>query len=161
MALDNLISVSFTDDELLRIDNAMSELESVFRSKAVNLTPKQRQQYGRVAYEMEVWVDKVSIYMQQDPQLVPPFIDMTEHTADLTAHRALNPRIDRLNGVLQSMKDTNLLLGSDILLNSQAYYRNLREAAKVNALGASTKYADLKKQFPGHGRKTSSPEKEE
>jgi hypothetical protein len=35
MALDNLISVSFTDDELSRMDRAMSEIESMIRGKAV------------------------------------------------------------------------------------------------------------------------------
>jgi hypothetical protein len=153
MALDNLISVQLSDEELSRLDSAMSEIESVFQGKAVNLTPHQRQQYGRVAYEMEVWVDKVDGYMRQNPQLVPTYIDMAEHTADLKAHRALNPRIDRLTAILQSLKDTNLLLGADILHNSQAYHRNLREAAKVNAVGASSIYADLKRQFPGPGSK--------
>ncbi len=91
--------------------------------KAVNLTPKQRQQYGRVAYEMEVWIDKVFSYMQQDPASVPAYINMTEHAADMVAHRVLNPRIDRMNTILQGMRDTNLLLGYDIDHNARAYYR--------------------------------------
>jgi hypothetical protein len=152
MALDNLISVFFTDEEIARIDRALSEIESIFKGKAVNLTPKQRQAYGRVAYEMEVWVNKANDHMQQDPQLVPSYIDMAEHTADITAHRVLNPRIARLSGILQSLEDTNRLLGSDLYNNSMAYYRSLREAAKVNAVGASTRYNDLKQQFPGPGR---------
>jgi hypothetical protein len=152
MALDNLISVSFTEDELARIDRAMTEIETVIKDKALNLTPKQRQLYGRVAYELEVWVDKTFSYMQQDPQLVPPYIDMEEHAKDISAHRALNPRIERLNSILQSFEDTNRLLGSDLYNNSRSYYRSLREAAKVNAVGASAKYSDLKQQFPG-GRK--------
>ncbi|MDR1154133.1 MAG: hypothetical protein LBL04_05430 [Bacteroidales bacterium] len=152
MALDNLISVSFTEDELVRLDRALMEIEDIMKGKAVNLTPKQRQLYGRVAYEMEVWIDKTFSYMQQDPQLVPSYISMEEHTKDIAAHRALNPRIERVNGVLQSMEDTNRLLGSDLYSNSIAYYRSLREAAKVNAIGASAKYSDLKQQFPGRGK---------
>jgi hypothetical protein len=156
MALDNLISVEFTVDELSHIDSALSEIENIIKGKAVNLTPKQRQVYGRVAYEMEVWVDKTYNHMMQDPQLVPSYIDMKEYTKDITAHRALNPRIERLNVLLQSLEDTNRLLGSDLYNNSMAYYRSLREAAKVNAVGASAKYSDLKQQFPGKmGRKSS------
>jgi hypothetical protein len=157
MALDNLISVTFTDNDLNRIDTALSEIEDVIKGKVINLTPKQRQLYGRVAYEMEVWVNKVDSYMQQDPQLVPPYIDRNEHEADLAAHRLLNPRIERVNSILQSMQDTNRLLGADILHNSLTYYRNLRESAKANAVGASVKYSDLKQQFPGNptGKKSS------
>jgi hypothetical protein len=161
MALDNLISITFTDDELSRIDFAISEIESIATSKAVNLTPKQRQSYGRVAYEMEIWVEKVLTYMQQDPKLVPPYINVDEHTSDMAAHRALNPRIERLLSILQSLEDTNRLLGADLYNNSMAYYRSLREAAKVNAVGASTKYSDLKQQFPGAPKKSSRNAEEE
>ncbi|MDR2622183.1 MAG: hypothetical protein LBC48_06335 [Dysgonamonadaceae bacterium] len=153
MALDNMISVSFTEEELLRIDEALSTIEAILKDKVINLTPKQRSLYGRVAYDMEVWVDKVDHYMQQVPQLIPSFINMEEHAADLEAHRALNPRIERINVLLQGAQDINLLLGSDIYNSSIAFYRAIREAAKSNAPGASTIYTDLKRQFPGGGKR--------
>ncbi len=153
MALDNLIQVHFTPDELARMDAALSEIENIMKGKAVDLTPKQRQQYGRVAYEMEVWVDKCYSYMQQAPQLVPSFIDMVEHTADLEAHRILNPRIERMNTIAQSIKDTNLLLGTDIYNNSMSFYRAVREASKANATGSTPIYQDLHRQYPGGGKK--------
>ncbi len=154
MALDNLISVNFSSDELARLDAAMSKIENIMKDKAVDLTPKQRQQYGRVAYDMEVWVDKVYDYMQQMPQLVPSYINMGEHAADLEAHRMLNPRIERMNVLRQSMLDTNLLLGTDIYNNSLSFYRSLREASKTNAIGATSAYGDLKRQFPGGGTRS-------
>lgn len=152
MALDNLIQVSFSEEEQARIDAALSEIEAVLSGKVINLTPKQRQQHGRVAYEMETWVNKAYGHMQQSPQLVSSYIDMAEHSADLAAHQILNPRIGRMKTMLQSMDDTALLLGTDIYNNSIAFYRSLREAAKSNAPGATTIYADLKQQFT-NGRK--------
>jgi hypothetical protein len=153
MALNNLISISFTDEELLQIDGALSVIENILKNRDVSLTPAQRQQYGRVAYDMEVWVDKVDSYMRQAPQLIPSFIDMKEHASDLAAHRALNPRIERLNVLLHLAQDTNLLLGSDIYNSSLSFYRAVREAARSNAPGAPAIHADLKRQFPGGGRK--------
>jgi hypothetical protein len=160
MALDNFITVVLTDEETARMDSAMQEIDSILKGKVVNLTPGQRQLYGRVAYEMEVWVDKTFDYMQQDTKLVPPYINTEEHTSDTVAHRALNPRIARLRSILQSLEDTNRLLGSDLYNNSLAYYRSLHEAAKINAVGASSKYSDLKQQFPG-AKKASGSGKEE
>jgi hypothetical protein len=58
MALDNLITVVFTDEEIAETDSAMTKIKSILECKVVNLTPKQRQSYGRVAYENEIWVDK-------------------------------------------------------------------------------------------------------
>jgi hypothetical protein len=152
MALDNLVSVAFTDDELSRIDSSLSVIEDILKGKAVNLTPKQRQMYGRVAYEMEVWIDRATDHMKQDPALVPSYIDMEEYTKDIITHRALNPRIARLASLLQSLEDTNRLIGSDLYTNAMAYYRSLREAAKSNATGASGRYSNLKQQFPGGRR---------
>ena len=154
MALDNLISVSFTEEELTQFDEALTVIENIIKSKAVvSLTPEQRRQYGRVAYEMEVWLYSVDSYMKQANNFIPSFVDMNEHTADLTAHRALNPRIERVNLLLQAMQDTNLLLGTDIYNSSMAYYRTVREGAKSNASGAPVIYADLKRQFASKGVK--------
>ena len=149
MALENLISVIFTEAELNLVDGAIDTIEGVLKGKLVNLSPKQRQQHGRVKYEMEVWVNKAVGYADNNAHLVPGFIDKAELKADVTAHNQLNPRIDRLETLLQGMLDTNLLLGTDMYHNLMAFYRSLREASKTNAPGASAIYKDLKQQFPG------------
>ncbi|OJX30970.1 MAG: hypothetical protein BGO86_00825 [Chryseobacterium sp. 36-9] len=43
MALENLISVEFTNAELTKLDDAISMIESVLLGKTINLTPEQRQ----------------------------------------------------------------------------------------------------------------------
>jgi hypothetical protein len=143
------------------MDSSLSVIENILKGKTVNLTPKQRQTYGRVAYEMEVWIDKASGYMKEDPSLVPPYIDMEEYTKDIVTHLALSPRIARLATLLQALEDTNRLIGSDLYTNTIAYYRSLREAAKSNAAGASFKYSNLKQQFPGGGKKSQNPDVEQ
>jgi len=156
MALDNLISISFTDDEQQQLINAVATIEKIMGGKSVNLSTRQRQSYGRVRYEMEVWITKVSNYMQSHGNLVPSYVDMAEHTKDLEAHNLLNPLIDRVQAAIQGMLDTNLLLGSDLYNNSMAFYRSVTMAAKSNAIGAASVYADLRQQFPGPGSKSPS-----
>ena len=151
MALENLISVQFTDAELKQMDEAFTIIEGILKGKVVNLSGKQRQQHGRVKYEMEVWVGKAVNYADKNPALLPNYVDKTELMADFTTHSQLNPRIDRLDTLLQGMLDTNLLLGTDLYNNLIAFYRSLREASKSNAPGASAIYKDLKQQFPGGG----------
>jgi hypothetical protein len=154
MALENLISVQFTDAELKQMDDAFTVIEGILQGKVINLSPKQRQQHGRVKYEMEVWVGKAVGYAGSNPTLLPNYVDKSELTADFTTHSQLNPRIDRLETILQGMLDTNLLLGTDLYNNLIAFYRSLREASKSNAPGASSIYKDLKQQFPGGGGTT-------
>lgn len=159
MALENLISVQFTDAELKQIDDAFIIIEGVLKNKVINLSSRQRKQHGRVKYEMEVWVNKAVGYANNNPALLPTYIDKAELTADHKTHSQLNPRIDRLETILQGMLDTNLLLGTDLYNNLMAFYRSLREASKSNAPGASSIYKDLKQQFPGGGTNTGSEPK--
>ncbi len=46
MALDNLISISFTETELQQISDAVTSINQVLEGKAVNLKPEERRQYG-------------------------------------------------------------------------------------------------------------------
>lgn len=39
MPVENLVSVSFTQEELTKIDNAIKEIEGVLEGKTLNLTP--------------------------------------------------------------------------------------------------------------------------
>jgi len=149
MALDNLISVTFTEAELKEIDDAMATLERVLAGKVVNLTPEQRVQYSRVKYDMEVWVNKTSSYIFNNAPLVPTFIDVNELRFDLATHTILNPRIDKMAALLKGMEDINLLLGTDIFNACLTFYRSVKAAAMANAPGASSIYNDLKQQFSG------------
>jgi hypothetical protein len=159
MALENLISIGFTQQEAQTINDALTAVENTIRNKVINLTPKQRQAYGRVKYEMEIWVQKVYQYMVQYPNLVPSYIDVAEHGKDINAHNFINPLLARIGVALQSLEDTNLLLGSDIYTNSMAFYRNVKVAAQNNAPDAGAVYADLKQQFPGPGSKPAADNK--
>jgi len=152
MALDNLISVTFTEADLKELDDAMATLERVLSGKVVNLTPDQRMQYGRVKYDMEVWVSKTSNYIYNNAPLVPSYVNAAELKVDMAAHSALNPRIDRLSAILKGLEDTNSLLGADIYNSCMSFYRSVKVAAG-NAPGAAPIYDDLKQQFPGAPRK--------
>ncbi|WP_229048776.1 hypothetical protein [Chryseobacterium arthrosphaerae] len=65
MALDNLISVSFTTEELSKLDQALQTIGTVLSGKTINLTPEERQQYGSIAEQNKLFVNKVKTYMEQ------------------------------------------------------------------------------------------------
>lgn len=148
MALDNLISVTFTEAELKELDDAMATLERVLAGKVVTLTSEQRMQYGKVKYDMEVWVGKASGYIYNNAPLVPSYVNVDELKLDMAAHTVLNPRIDRLTAILKGMEDTNAVLGADIYNSCMSFYRSVKVSAG-NAPGAAPIYDDLKQQFSG------------
>ncbi len=73
MALDNLISLSFSKSDLETIDKAIQDIQTVLVGKTINLTPDQRQQYGRIAEQNKLFVNKAKSYMEQYAQHVRDF----------------------------------------------------------------------------------------
>lgn len=157
MALDNLVSVSFTPQELADMDTALTSLETILHGKVINLTPEERRRYAAVSTEMMPWIQKCRRYMSQIPSIVPGYINLTELDADLRARSDIISRLSRSRSILESLDDTWLLLGSDVLTNCLAFYRSVREAAKSNVPGSTGIYQDLAQQFPGNPRSVPRP----
>ncbi len=156
MALDNLISVSFTPDELTQITTALQQIDTVLQGKAVNLTPDERRQYGSIADRNKTLVDKCKTYMEQAPDTLPPTIDKTEFDADYTARQQLDTPLKHLNRITEKITDTKILLDHDNYNCAIAYYRYIKCLSAQNQPGTSSIYADLRKHYQAKGSNTGS-----
>ncbi len=113
MALDNLISVQFSEEEIQQINQALAQINAVLEGKVVNLTPEERIQYGSIADRNKVLVDKCKAYMEQDPTTVPPTVDKTEFDADYIARQQVEDPYRAIMRVAEKLKDTKTLLDHD------------------------------------------------
>jgi hypothetical protein len=159
MSLDNLISVEFTIEEQEQLDQALTTIETLMKDKVVNLTPDERQQYGKINDRTENWVVKVQEYMSQKPELVPFYIQKSEFDKDINARGVLMPALRRLASIQEGMDDTAKLISHDVFYTAIAYYRNIKLVSKQNVPGTDVIYEDLKSRFPG--RPASVPEEPE
>ena len=75
MAFENLISLEFSAEELATLDTALTTIAVVLQGKTVNLTPAQRQQYGSIAEQNKLFVNKAKEFMEQYPQHIPAFLN--------------------------------------------------------------------------------------
>ena len=160
MPQENLISVDFSDQEIRTLKDAVAMIVNTLRGKTISLTPQQRNQYGRVKYEKEIWIDKVKMQMDANPDHIPSYIDKMEFERDYKAHKVLNELITLLEQPLNQLMDTNLLLGYDLDMNSLMFYRSIKVSAQNNAVGAVSIYQDLKQQYPST-RKVQKPTEED
>ncbi len=158
MALDNLISVQFTQEELTKIDDAIAQINSVLVGKAVNLSPEERTQYGSIADRNKVLVDKCKAYMEQAPETLPRTIDKAEFDADYQARQQIEKPLRDINRVVEKLTDTKTLLDHDNLQASLTYYRYVKYLANENEAGTTTIYNDLKQHYRG-GRPTENSDK--
>ena len=152
MALDNLISVSFTSEELTKISAAIEQINTVLKDKAINLTPEDRRQYGSIADRNKLLVDKAKFYMEKAPTTVPKTIDKAEFDRDYAAREQMETPLRELTMVAEKLRDTKTLLDYDNLQVAQAYYRYVKFLADQNEPGTTTIYQDLKQHYHG-GRK--------
>ena len=152
MANNNSISLSFTSNEVAELEKAIEVINRILSPKCKSLTPEERQQYGRVKYEKEIWIEKVKTHIEQNPDKVPNYIDHEEFLRDFEAHKFLNRFINILETQYHLVLDTNLLLGYDLDVNSLMFYRNIKVQAEHDSQGARTIYDDLKQQFQNGGR---------
>lgn len=147
MALENLISVEFTNAELAQLDTAFSTIDTVLQGKTINLTPEQRQQYGSIAEQNKLFVNKAKSYMEQYPQYVPPFLDKAEYDKDFAARQQLESRMQKMNSLTEQLSDTKILLDFDNYHNSLTFYRNVKYLSSENVPGTNVIYDDMKQFF--------------
>jgi hypothetical protein len=159
MSHKDLISVGYTEEEISMINEHLTGIEQIIQGKVVNLSPEERQQYGRINDRTENWVVKVKDYMVQKPELIPFYIDQEEHMNDIEARDTMKPFQRRINSIKESFDDTSKLLSHDIYNTSIAYYRNMKIISQQDIPGTTTIYEDLRSQFPG--RPSTVPEEAE
>lgn len=158
MALDNLISVVITDDEVEQVNEGAASISDVLAGKTVSLTPEQRRQHGRIANQNKLLVDKAKMYMEQNAQWIPGFLDKEEFDRDYDARTKIELMLSRLENLTQQLIDTKTLLDHDNYNNSLSFYRYLRYLANENEPGAGAAYRAIKQLF---NRTNNSPEGKE
>lgn len=149
MALENLISVEFTAEELTELNGALSTIENLIKNKVVNLSPEEKQLYGKIGNRTENWITKVSGYMTQKPELIPFYLNKIEFDKDQEARLAILPILNRIASINESLDDTAKLLSTDVYNAALTYYRNIKLIAQQNVPGTTGIYKDLASQFPG------------
>lgn len=147
MALNNLLSVTFTEAELAQMDQALTMFEAVLLGKTIHLTPDQRQQYGRIAEQNKLFVNKAKGMMEQYPQHVPVFIDKPEFDRDFITRAQLEARYQRMCSIIEQLSDTKTLLDHDNYHNAITFYRNVKYLAGENVPGTTFLYEDMQQFF--------------
>lgn len=158
MAIDNLISVAFTIEELAKIEEAIKSMNSVLADRVVNLTPDERRQYGRIADKNKILVDKCKAYMEQNTDTVPRGIDKAEFDRDYAARQQLERPLRQLRQLVEKLQDTKTLLDHDNYTAAIAYYRYIKYLASTNEAGTTSIYQDLRSHYQTSSSSSASKE---
>ncbi len=147
MSKTNLLTVNVTAEELSTLDNALSQIKQVLKGKTVNLTPEEKQLYGRVSEENKLIINKVAEVEANNPEFHPPFLDKAEFDRDFKARTEIESRIAKMQSMLEELTDTKTLLDHDNYTYAVSYYRYIKMLSTQDIPGVTSVYEDLKKVY--------------
>jgi hypothetical protein len=110
----NLISLQLSDAKLAVIDQALDALEATL-AELMSLSADQRRSLSKMGDKSEAFCRQTLTVLAQNPQVVPPSLDLAEARRDLGALDDLRGRSARLRQLLGRVEDSEMALGSDVM----------------------------------------------
>lgn len=129
----NLMSLALSADDLDAVDAALSALEARLTG-LVALQPDERRGLTKMGDKSEAFCRQTLTVLAQNPQVIPPSFDLVEARADLAAVDALRPRLARLRRLTERAEDSEMALGSDVMIASLEGYALLKVSGRNQGL---------------------------
>lgn len=152
MKNNDLIQITFTAEELTENNAHLDALLAFAGKSAPQLSSEDRMNYGSINETNKLLVNKSKSYMEQNPDLIPQFVNMDEFERDYIARETIEEMIQKLDLIKRKLSDTKILLDHDNYQDTMTFYRAIRYYAAEQQQGAIPIYEELKQFFP-HGRK--------
>jgi len=139
----DLISLGISDADWTAIDAALTTLEDKLGAKLLDLTVEQRSRLTKMGDKSEAFCRQALVIGRQNVGKLPTdaAADLTAEEADLADLDKLRPRLARLTAITEKADDSEVALGSDIMVFSLGLYGILK------ALGAGAGLDALRSQM--------------
>ncbi len=124
------LSLAFAAEDLAAVDAALDALESRL-GMLVSLRPDIQLGLARMGEKSEAFCRRTLAAMAAQPSAMLPDIDLSAAHADLAAADALHPRLLRLRRLAERAEDTELALGSDVMVAALQGHAWLQAAGYV------------------------------
>jgi hypothetical protein len=154
MTQNNIVSLNIPAADLKEIQASIKTLQAKLLPHLVTLSPDDRHEMAKMGAKTVNFVQKSLEYCGQNPDLVPPFLDVNELTIDTRAVELLRSLYQPLLQITEGVSDTMTLSGSEAYSAALLFYTSVKSAAKAKIQKAETIYNDLSARFPGRGRKS-------
>jgi hypothetical protein len=125
----NLIDLDLSAEALAEIDTALDMLETRL-SALIGLTPELRRELTKMGNKSEAFCREAVTAFQKNIEVLPRNFDVDAYVRDLTALDALRQRRVRLDRLQERVLDSEMALGSDLMVNSLEGYAVLKVAGK-------------------------------
>lgn len=140
------IDAAVTDAQRTAVLTAIAQVEANL-DFLINLTPQERMALPKMGSASQSFVSKALEIGSNNPQFVPPYVDLAAMRKDYDLAVRLQGIEMQLASALEKVADTNLAAGSEAYITGLTLYSSLKAAAKVNVPGAKALAAELGERF--------------
>lgn len=147
----NLVDTHLTPEDWTTVDEAIARIQATLEPLLVSVTSTDKKFMVKMGNGSEVFCRTALEVMGENVALMPRSFDVDEMRRDLVSHDALNTRIVKVTRLLEQMRDTEMALGSDVMVASLEGYAVLKAVGKGEGVRALRKM--LSRRFDNNGRR--------
>lgn len=129
----NLINLSFGQDDLAQIDQALDMLETRLDG-LMSLRAEDRRSLTKMGGKSETFCRQAIHILAQNPEIVPPNLPWRDAEKDLATLDQLRPRTARLQRLVERAVDSQIALGSDVMSVALDGYAVIKVSGKKQGL---------------------------
>ena len=152
---DNRISLQIPAQDEADINNALNTLFQKLMPHLLTISDSERQALPKMKDKTLAFVTKATEHAEQNPALLPPYVDVVEWRRDFDAVTRLRMIGNQVSQLLRAVEDSAMVAGSEAYIAALSFYKNTQVAASLNVQGAKDITDDLKIRFSNQGRKRS------
>jgi hypothetical protein len=151
---DNRHVQAIPQEILDQAQTKINEVKTLLAPYIVALTPSERHELPKMGERTISFVEKAFDFARQNPNLVPPYLDMTAFGADFEDAHGLWTLVNSIRQLEENTGDTEMAAGSEAYQAALVFYKSVKMAVTQDIPGAKAVYEELKTRFPGGKRKT-------
>lgn len=159
MGINNLNNRHLTDEQVKTMNDALTSLEKAVEGVNINLTPEDRNRYGRVNEQNKLFINKVNDMAITQPNLRSIDVDWEEFAKDYKSRNLYESAINRLESLVIKMKNSKILHDYDNYQDALNDYAYTSYKAGSKIVGYEDKLKELK-QFFAKNRKSTPPKED-
>ncbi|MBP6825432.1 MAG: hypothetical protein KA165_02635 [Saprospiraceae bacterium] len=148
--LANRVSATLTPEQIAETKAALLKVRETLPF-LVGLTKDERKSLAKISTVNRSFTESAIAAISSNPDIFPLYLDVKEIRTDLTLYDQLDEIVKLSNQVTESLRDTQIIAGSEAYVSALTGYKFIAAAAKGGVQGAKSVYDDLKKRFEGQG----------
>jgi hypothetical protein len=145
------VNITLTAEQAAEVTAAMSAVDDAL-TWLISVSPTARKRMLKLGPKSEAFVQEAVNVARDYAELLPSGLSAADLERDIAIRQVLLPVQQKLEVLLQKVKDTSMVAGSDLMQASSLVYRSLQSHGHTAGLGTVT--ASLGRRFVRQGGTT-------